>query len=143
MNNVGTNIRSPTAEYSDEDYRFIMATNLDSAFLLTKVWSPYIIAQSYIATHLILTDSVLYCMGSIPGGVLQASYPHLKRSGKASVLLISSIAGGPSTVNSGAPYAATKGESARNYLLPLCIEGLKLHAKLAMLVHHWHSTGLY
>jgi len=37
VNNVGSNIRNPTAEYSDEDYRSIMSTNLDSAFLLTKV----------------------------------------------------------------------------------------------------------
>ena len=41
---------------------------------------------------------------------LQASYDMLKASGNAAVIMMSSIAGGPTTVNSGAPYAMTKGE---------------------------------
>lgn len=73
VNNVGSNVRNPTADYSDEDYKRIMSTNLDSAFLLTK-----------------------------------ASYGMLKGSGNASIIMISSIAGGPTTVHSGAPYAMTK-----------------------------------
>lgn len=73
VNNVGSNVRNPTAEYSEEDYRSIMSTNLDSAFLLTK-----------------------------------DSYSMLKASGNASIIMMSSIAGGPTTVHSGAPYAMTK-----------------------------------
>ncbi|MCC9135363.1 SDR family oxidoreductase [Pontibacter silvestris] len=40
VNNVGTNIRKPTAEYAPEEYDFIMNTNLRSAFDLNKLLYP-------------------------------------------------------------------------------------------------------
>ncbi|PRY15669.1 Tropinone reductase 1 [Pontibacter ummariensis] len=40
VNNAGTNIRKPTAQYSDEEYDFIMSTNLRSAFDLNKALYP-------------------------------------------------------------------------------------------------------
>ena len=40
VNNVGTNIRKPTTAYSAEEYRHIMATNLDSAFELSRSLYP-------------------------------------------------------------------------------------------------------
>ena len=53
--------------------------------------------------------------------LLQASYDMLKASGNAAVIMMSSIAGGPTTVNSGAPYAMTKGEFQEfNYLRRMC-----------------------
>jgi NAD(P)-dependent dehydrogenase (short-subunit alcohol dehydrogenase family) len=42
INNVGTNIRKKTAEYTVEDYDFIMKTNLQSVFELTKLFYPYL-----------------------------------------------------------------------------------------------------
>ncbi|EED95973.1 predicted protein, partial [Thalassiosira pseudonana CCMP1335] len=42
VNNVGTNIRKPTAEYSSEDLDFLMKTNLESVFELTKMCYPYL-----------------------------------------------------------------------------------------------------
>jgi len=42
VNNVGTNIRKKTAEYTVEDYDFIMKTNLQSVFELTKLFYPYL-----------------------------------------------------------------------------------------------------
>lgn len=36
INNVGTNIRKKTEEYTADDYRHIMSTNLDSMFALTQ-----------------------------------------------------------------------------------------------------------
>ena len=36
VNNVGTNIRKPTTEYSAEEYQFLMTTNLESAFGLCQ-----------------------------------------------------------------------------------------------------------
>ena len=36
VNNVGTNIRKPTTDYSAEEYQFLMATNLESAFGLCQ-----------------------------------------------------------------------------------------------------------
>ncbi|KAK0592850.1 hypothetical protein LWI29_026555 [Acer saccharum] len=40
VNNVGTNIRKPTAEYSSEEYSKIMFTNFDSAFHLSQLAHP-------------------------------------------------------------------------------------------------------
>ncbi|MEJ8802306.1 SDR family oxidoreductase [Pontibacter sp. H249] len=40
VNNVGTNIRKPTAEYSEEEYDFVMNTNLRSAFNLNQLLYP-------------------------------------------------------------------------------------------------------
>jgi Tropinone reductase 1 len=40
VNNVGTNIRKPTAEYAAEEYDFIMNTNLRSAFELNRQLHP-------------------------------------------------------------------------------------------------------
>ena len=122
MNNVGTNIRSFTAEYSDEDYRHIMSTNLDSAFLLTKVSdAPTLAPVLKVHMHTFvgyygLTEgqtadkSPFDIVWMEKDFLLQASYDMLKASGNAAVIMMSSIAGGPTTVNSGAPYAMTKGE---------------------------------
>jgi Tropinone reductase 1 len=40
VNNVGTNIRKPTTEYSADEYDFIMNTNLRSAFDLNRLFYP-------------------------------------------------------------------------------------------------------
>ena len=40
VNNVGTNIRKSTLEYSNEDYRKLMTTNLESAWALCKLFHP-------------------------------------------------------------------------------------------------------
>ena len=37
VNNVGSNVRKPTVEYSTEDYRHVMSTNLDSTYRLCQV----------------------------------------------------------------------------------------------------------
>lgn len=42
VNNVGTNIRKKTVDYTAEDYDFVMKTNLQSLFELTKVCYPYL-----------------------------------------------------------------------------------------------------
>lgn len=42
VNNVGTNIRKATADYTEEDYEFVMKTNLQSVFELTKLCYPYL-----------------------------------------------------------------------------------------------------
>lgn len=36
VNNVGTNIRKPTAEYSASEFQFLLATNLESTFALCQ-----------------------------------------------------------------------------------------------------------
>ncbi|AYA37755.1 SDR family oxidoreductase [Hymenobacter oligotrophus] len=45
VNNVGTNIRKPTTAYSDEEYRHVMQTNLDSAFHLCQLAYPLLKAN--------------------------------------------------------------------------------------------------
>ncbi|GAB3814341.1 hypothetical protein GCM10028895_07360 [Pontibacter rugosus] len=40
VNNAGTNIRKPTAEYTSEEYDFVMQTNLQSAFELNRLLYP-------------------------------------------------------------------------------------------------------
>lgn len=40
INNAGTNIRKPTADYSNEEYEFVMQTNLQSAFELNRLLYP-------------------------------------------------------------------------------------------------------
>jgi len=42
VNNVGTNIRKKTVDFTEEDYAFIMKTNLESMFELTKLCYPYL-----------------------------------------------------------------------------------------------------
>ncbi|MBT9392014.1 SDR family oxidoreductase [Hymenobacter sp. NST-14] len=44
INNVGTNIRKPTVDYSDEEYRHLLATNLDSAWELSRGVQPLLVA---------------------------------------------------------------------------------------------------
>ncbi|KAJ4979491.1 hypothetical protein NE237_010271 [Protea cynaroides] len=40
INNVGTNIRKPTTEYTAEEYSTLMATNLESAYHLSQLAHP-------------------------------------------------------------------------------------------------------
>jgi tropinone reductase I len=40
INNVGTNIRKPTADYTAQEFNFIMDTNLVSAFELNRLFYP-------------------------------------------------------------------------------------------------------
>ncbi|GAB3302638.1 SDR family oxidoreductase [Hymenobacter tenuis] len=40
VNNVGTNIRKPSVEYTAEEYRYLLATNLDSAWELSRGVQP-------------------------------------------------------------------------------------------------------
>ncbi|CAL8463014.1 g2548 [Coccomyxa elongata] len=73
VNNVGSNVRKPTVEYTSEDYAWISKTNLESAYNLT-----------------------------------QLAHPLLKAATRSSLVMISSVAGGPTTVQSGTIYAMTK-----------------------------------
>jgi Tropinone reductase 1 len=47
VNNVGTNIRKPTTDYSSEEYRHVMATNLDSAWELSRAAYPLLQAAGH------------------------------------------------------------------------------------------------
>ncbi|MBT2558821.1 SDR family oxidoreductase [Hymenobacter sp. ISL-91] len=44
VNNVGTNIRKPSLDYSTDEYRQLLATNLDSAWELSRGLHPQLVA---------------------------------------------------------------------------------------------------
>jgi Tropinone reductase 1 len=46
VNNVGTNIRKPVSEASEEDYHTMVSTNQSSAFFLCKLCLPLLLASS-------------------------------------------------------------------------------------------------
>jgi Tropinone reductase 1 len=73
VNNVGTNIRKPTVEYTEEELDFILRTNFKSMFELTKLCHQYlkrekVQGQSYCAQ----TSSVVN-IGSVAGVVCMKS----------------------------------------------------------------------
>lgn len=72
VNNVGTNIRKKAIEYSEEEYKLIMSTNLESAFYLCQTFHPCLKASgkgSVInigsvagGNHLSIKSGVIYAM---------------------------------------------------------------------------------
>ena len=69
VNNVGTNIRKPTTEYTSEEYRHLLATNLDSAWELSRAAQPLLQAagQSSIVNISSVAGLVHVRTGSIYG----------------------------------------------------------------------------
>ncbi|MBC8135266.1 MAG: SDR family oxidoreductase [Fibrella sp.] len=60
INNVGTNNRKPTTGYSDDEYRRVLATNLDSAFAISRAAYPLLVASG---------DGAIVNIGSVAGTV--------------------------------------------------------------------------
>lgn len=60
VNNVGTNIRKPSVEYSDEEYDIVMNTNLKSTFKLSMKMHPFLKASK--------TGGSIVNIGSVAGG---------------------------------------------------------------------------
>lgn len=58
INNVGTNIRKKTKDYSKEDFEFLMKTNLESVFELSKLCYPYLKRSSGGTTSIVNIGSV-------------------------------------------------------------------------------------
>ncbi len=81
VNNVGTNIRKPSVEYTPEDLDFVFKTNFHSMFELTKLCFPYLKREQ--------VDGGSHCAET------------------SSVVNIGSVAG-VTCMKSGTPYAATK-----------------------------------
>lgn len=69
INNVGTNRRKPTTEYSADEYSFIMATNLESAYHLCQLAHPLLKASAVASIVFISSVSgvVAISSGSIYG----------------------------------------------------------------------------
>jgi len=82
VNNVGTNIRKATADYTLDDLNFVLQTNFVSMFELSKLCYPMLKRKGYNARK---------------GGSTSTS----------SIVNIGSVAG-VSCIKTGTPYAATK-----------------------------------
>jgi Tropinone reductase 1 len=65
VNNVGTNIRKKTVEYTNDDYDYIMRTNLQSVYELTKICYPYLNKVTSSDDNKI-TSSIVH-IGSVAG----------------------------------------------------------------------------
>lgn len=67
VNNVGTNIRKKTIDYSDDDLDFILTTNFKSCFELTKLCHPFMKRQKKEnCNHCDITSSIVN-IGSVAG----------------------------------------------------------------------------
>lgn len=70
VNNVGTNIRKPTSDYSEDELQFLFSTNLQSAFnlcqlarpLLTKAGGGSILMNSSVAGVVAIRTGSIYAM---------------------------------------------------------------------------------
>ncbi|XP_057433117.1 tropinone reductase homolog At5g06060-like [Lotus japonicus] len=71
VNNVGTNIRKPTIEYTAEEYSKLMSTNLDSAHHLSQLAYPLLKASGNGSIVFISSVAALAHVGS--GAVYAAS----------------------------------------------------------------------
>jgi Tropinone reductase 1 len=94
VNNVGTNIRKPSTEFTDADFDTIQRTNLLSAFCLCRDFHPL-----------------------------------LKAAGSSCVLFNSSVAGGPTAMKSGSPYACSKAslnQLAKNLACEWASDGIRV-----------------
>lgn len=58
INNVGTNIRKKTKDYSTEDFEFLLKTNLESVFELSKLCYPYLKRSHGEASSIVNIGSV-------------------------------------------------------------------------------------
>jgi len=87
INNVGTNIRKPTVDYTEQEVDYIMQTNFHSFFEVTKLCHPYLVRR----------DRTSHRQRDDPIGTRTTS----------SVVNIGSVSGLVGT-KSGTPYAATK-----------------------------------
>ncbi|KAF8718777.1 hypothetical protein HU200_025079 [Digitaria exilis] len=67
VNNVGTNFTKPTAEYSADEYSFIMATNLESSYHLCQLTHPLLKASG--SASIVLISSVSGVVGVSSGSI--------------------------------------------------------------------------
>lgn len=80
VNNVGTNIRKPTVEYTPDQYDAIMNTNLRSAFALTQAAYPLLRTSGNAKVVMVTSVAGLTHVGSgAPYGMSKAALDQLTR----------------------------------------------------------------
>lgn len=73
VNNVGTNIRKPSIEYSEEDLEFVLKTNFQSMFELTKLCHPYLKREREPGKSYCTQTSSIVNIGSVAGVICMKS----------------------------------------------------------------------
>jgi Tropinone reductase 1 len=105
VNNVGRNVRKPTAEYTSDERAGVFATNYDSAFELTRLCFPLLRRAADAQGGGGAGGSGA---ATTAGASAAPQSPPIRRRCGASVLFNSSVAAGPGAMRSGALYASTK-----------------------------------
>lgn len=80
VNNAGTNIRKTTIEFSDEEYNFLMDTNLKSAYNICRMSYPYLLKSAYPSIVNIgsISGSMIVRSGA-PYAMAKAALSHMTR----------------------------------------------------------------
>ena len=99
VNNVGTNIRKPTIDYSPDEYDFIMDTNLRSAFELNRALFPLLQASGQgNIVHVTSVAGLTHVRTGSIYGITKAALNQLSRN------LAAEWAGANIRVNAVAPW---------------------------------------
>ncbi|PSC72101.1 tropinone reductase-like protein [Micractinium conductrix] len=76
FNNVGTNVRKPTVDFTQADFSFLMSTNFESAFNLAQLAHPLLKASG---------DGIVIFNSSVSGGPTAMSSGSLYAATKAAL----------------------------------------------------------
>ena len=80
VNNVGTNIRKPTLEWTDEDWRRVFETNVTSAWELSRACFPMLRDSGGCVVNLSSSSAARATLTStVPYGMTKAAIDHLTR----------------------------------------------------------------
>ena len=81
VNNAGTNIRKPTADYSNEEYSLIRETNMDSVFALCRLAYPLLRASDDASIVNVVSVASFRNLGTgTPYAMTKAAVAHLTRA---------------------------------------------------------------
>jgi tropinone reductase I len=81
VNNAGTNIRKPTADYSDDEYARIRETNMDSVFALCRLAHPLLRASGDASVVNVVSVASFRNLGTgTPYAMTKAAVAHLTRA---------------------------------------------------------------
>jgi len=81
VNNAGTNIRKATADYTDEEYRLIRETNMDSVFDLCRLAYPLLRASDEASIVNVVSVAAFRNLGTgTPYAMTKAAVAHLTRA---------------------------------------------------------------
>ena len=81
VNNAGTNIRKPTASYSDEEYEHVRETNMDAAFAMSRAAYPLLQASGNASIVNIVSVAAFMNLGTgVPYAMSKAAVAHMTRA---------------------------------------------------------------